>query len=90
MLPTVGLFNDDVLLGSRGAIGPYIARHRPTIIVLNRPSLVLRPAIIPLLAQYYVAVYSAGLDTVYVVRSQPRAASSATPRRRGDAGRSAA
>jgi hypothetical protein len=90
VLPTVGLFNDDVLLGSRGAIAPYIARHRPTIIVLNRPSLVLRPAIIPVLAQYYVAVYSAGLDTVYVVRSKPRTASSATPRRRGHAGRSTA
>ena len=77
VLPTVGFFNNDVLLGSREAVGPYIARHRPTIIVVNRPTLVLRPTILPVLARYYVAAYSIGLDTVYVERPPPHTASSA-------------
>jgi 4-amino-4-deoxy-L-arabinose transferase-like glycosyltransferase len=89
VLPTVGLFNDDVLLGNRAAVGPYIARHRPTIIVVNQPSLGTRPTILPVVAQYYVAVYKVGPDTVYIERTQPRTAGSATPRGRGHAGRSA-
>jgi hypothetical protein len=76
VLPTVGLFNDDVLVGSRSAVGPYVARHRPTVIIANQPSLVLRPTIIPVLTQFYVAVYSAGLDTIYIERTQLRAATS--------------
>ena len=90
VLPTVGLFNDDVLLGSRGAVGPYIAGHRPTVIVVNQPSLGERPTILPVLARYYVAMYSTGPDTVYIERTQARTAGSATPRRRGHVRRSAA
>ena len=82
VLPTVGFFNNDVLLGSRAAVGPYIARHRPTIIVVNLPTLVLRPTILPVLARYYVAAYRIGLDTVYVERPPLHTASSA-PRHDG-------
>ena len=76
VLPTVGLFNDDVLLGSRLAVGPYVARRRPTVIVIDQPSLVLRPSIIPVIEHYYVAMFAIGLETVYIERSQLR---SATP-----------
>jgi hypothetical protein len=72
LLPTVGLFNDDVLLGSRGAVGPYVAEKRPTVIVIDQPSLVLRPTVIPVIAQYYVAVYRIGVDTVYIERTRVR------------------
>jgi hypothetical protein len=68
VLPTVGLFNDDVLLGSRDAVGPYVAAKRPTVIVIHQPSLVLRPSVVPVIAQYYVAVFRSGVDTVYVER----------------------
>ena len=78
------------ILGSRGAVGPYIAGHRPTVIVVNQPSLGERPTILPVLARYYVAVYSTGPDTVYIERSQARTTGSATPRRRGHVRRSAA
>ncbi|HEY8673786.1 MAG TPA: hypothetical protein VIM76_08520 [Candidatus Dormibacteraeota bacterium] len=67
-LPTVGLFNDDVMLGSRPAIGPYVAHHRPRIIVTDAASVALRPSILPVLAQFYVAVYRVGPYVVYVER----------------------
>jgi hypothetical protein len=67
-LPTVGLFNDDVMLGSRPAIGPYVAQHRPRIIVTDAISVALRPSILPVLARYYVAVYRVGPYAVYVER----------------------
>ena len=70
VLPTVGLFNDDVLLGERGDIGPYVARHRPLVIVLNAPSVVQRTSILPVVALYYVAVYHDGPDTIYIERSR--------------------
>ncbi|MGA8524103.1 MAG: hypothetical protein WB807_13700 [Candidatus Dormiibacterota bacterium] len=79
VLPTVGLFNDDVLVGSRAAVGPYVARLRPTVIVTNQPSLALRPSIIPVVAEYYVAVYRVGFDTVYIDRTQLRSANSDAP-----------
>jgi hypothetical protein len=69
VLPTVGLFNDDVLVGSRAAVGPYVSRHRPTVIITNQPSLILRPSILPVLARYYVAVFRTGLDTIYIERT---------------------
>jgi 4-amino-4-deoxy-L-arabinose transferase-like glycosyltransferase len=72
-LPTVGLFNDDVMVGSRAAIGPYVARHRPRIIVTDATSLAQRPSILPVLAQYYVAVYRVGPYVVYVERASPMA-----------------
>ncbi len=80
VLPTVGLFNDDVLLGSRAAVGPYIARRRPTVIVVDQPALALRPSILPVLAHDYVAEYRVGEDTVYIERAQLRSARSATSR----------
>jgi len=72
VLPTVGLFNDDVLVGSRAAVGPYVSRHRPTVIITNQPSLILRPSILPVLARYYVAVFHTGLDTIYIERAAVR------------------
>src|ERR1035437_10940539 len=45
VLPTVGLFNDDVLLGSRLAVGPYVARRRPTGVVLAQSGRVLPPSL---------------------------------------------
>jgi 4-amino-4-deoxy-L-arabinose transferase-like glycosyltransferase len=79
VLPTVSLFNDDLLLGSRSAIGPYVARHRPTVIVINQPSLVLRPSILPVLAEYYTAVYRFGSDTVYIERATLSRTAQASP-----------
>jgi hypothetical protein len=70
VLPTVGLFNDDVLLGKRGDIGPYVARHRPVVIVINGPSVVQRTSILPVVAAYYVAVFHDGPDTIYIERSR--------------------
>ncbi len=75
VLPTVGLFNDDVLLGDRSRIGPYVAHHRPRIIVTDARSVMQRPSILPVLAQYYVAVFSIGPDTIYIERPLAVAAS---------------
>jgi hypothetical protein len=72
-LPTVGLFNDDVLLGSRPAFGPYVARHRPRITVTDAISVARRTSIIPVLATDYVALYRVGPYVVYVERSSPAA-----------------
>jgi len=72
-LPTVGLFNDDVLLGSRPAIGPYVARHRPRITVTDAISVARRTSIIPVLATDYVALYRVGPYVVYVEGSSPAA-----------------
>jgi hypothetical protein len=58
------------MLGSRAAVGPYVARHRPRVIITNQPSLALRPTILPALAQYYVAVYRVGTETIYLERTQ--------------------
>jgi 4-amino-4-deoxy-L-arabinose transferase-like glycosyltransferase len=69
VLPTVGLFNDDVMLGNRDAIGVFVARHRPRIVITDQVSVMQRPSILPVLAPYYVAVYSIGPDTIYVLRS---------------------
>jgi hypothetical protein len=69
VLPAADLFNDDVMLGNRTETGPFVARHRPTVIVLNEPSAVLRPSILPVLARYYVAVFRIGPDTIYIVRT---------------------
>jgi 4-amino-4-deoxy-L-arabinose transferase-like glycosyltransferase len=82
VLPTVGLFNDDVMLGNRSRIGPYVARHRPRIIVINDLSLALRPSILPVIEEYYVAVYRVGPDTIYVQRSRPQTASAGGAHRR--------
>ena len=70
VLPTVGLFNDDVLLGNRTDIGPFVAHHRPEVIILNQISVAQRPSILPVVAEYYVAVYRVGPDTIYVERSR--------------------
>jgi 4-amino-4-deoxy-L-arabinose transferase-like glycosyltransferase len=80
-LPTVGLFNDDVMLAGRSAIGPYVARHRPRIIVTDAVSVAQRPSILPVLAQYYLAVYRVGPYVVYVERPSSAAVTSkaATP-----------
>lgn len=85
-LPAVDLFNDDVMLGNRNETGPYLVRHRPTVIVVNDPSAVLRPSILPVIAQYYVAVFRDGADTIFVDRSQLSPATTRT--RRQPAGRS--
>ncbi|HVC41103.1 MAG TPA: hypothetical protein VND54_03905 [Candidatus Saccharimonadales bacterium] len=79
LLPTVGLFNDDVLLGSRAEVGLYVARRRPTVITVDEPTLVLRPSILPVLAKYYIAVYSVGVETVYIERTQLRSANPVAP-----------
>ncbi len=68
VLPTVGLFNDDIMLGNRAAIGSYVARNHPRIIITNQTSVMQRPSILPVLARFYVAVYSIGPDTIYVRR----------------------
>jgi 4-amino-4-deoxy-L-arabinose transferase-like glycosyltransferase len=81
-LPTVGLFNDDVIVGSRAAVGPYVAHHRPRLIVTDASSVAQRPSILPVLARYYVAVYRAGPYVVYVERASPTAViSTAAPSR---------
>jgi 4-amino-4-deoxy-L-arabinose transferase-like glycosyltransferase len=80
VLPTVSLFNDDVMLGKGAAIGSYVARHRPHVIVTNAFSLLQRSSILPVLARYYVAVYRVGPDTIYIERT-PTRLSAATPRR---------
>jgi 4-amino-4-deoxy-L-arabinose transferase-like glycosyltransferase len=85
VLPAVDLFNNDVMLGNRTQTGPFVARHRPTVIILNEPSAVLRPSILPVLARYYVAVYRVGTDTIYIERTQ---LISHTPSRRGASERS--
>jgi 4-amino-4-deoxy-L-arabinose transferase-like glycosyltransferase len=72
-LPTVGLFNDDVMVGSRPAVGPYVAQHRPRIIVTDASSVAVRPSILPVLARYYVAVFRVGPYVVYVERASPAA-----------------
>jgi 4-amino-4-deoxy-L-arabinose transferase-like glycosyltransferase len=80
VLPTVGLFNDDVMLGKSSKIGAYVATHLPRVIVLNQPTLIHRSSILPVLAQYYVPVYSAGPDIVYVRRTVSQASA---PEHRG-------
>jgi 4-amino-4-deoxy-L-arabinose transferase-like glycosyltransferase len=89
VLPTVGLFNDDVLLGDRSKIGPYVARHRPLIIITDGPSVVLRPSVLTVIAQWYVAVYRVGPDTIYIERTHALRSASATSHQRNRAGRSA-
>ena len=69
VLPTVGLFNDDVLLGDRSKIGPYVARHLPAVIITNQPSVALRSSILTVVAQWYLPVFHVGPDTIYVERS---------------------
>jgi 4-amino-4-deoxy-L-arabinose transferase-like glycosyltransferase len=86
VLPTVGLFNDDVMLGNRTDIGPYVARHRPLVIVLNQISVMERPSILPVIAEYYVAVYHVGTDTIYIERSRLTHVIPATARRHAHAG----
>jgi hypothetical protein len=76
VLPTVGLFNDDVLLGDRSKIGPYVARHRPVVIITNEPSVVLRPSILAVVTQWYVPVFHVGPDTIYIERSRVSQATS--------------
>ncbi len=66
VLPTVGLFNDDVLLGGRSNIGPYVARHLPAVIIINQPSVALRSSILSVLAHSYLPVFHVGPDTIYV------------------------
>ena len=88
VLPTVGLFNDDVLLGDRSKIGPYVARHRPLIIVTNELSVALRPSILPVLEQWYVAVFHTGPDTIYVERSHASRITPAASHQRDRGGRS--
>ncbi len=82
-LPTAGLFNDDVLLGGAQAIGPYVARHRPRLVITDRQSVLQRPSILPVLARYYVEVYRNGPYIVYEERSQTTTA--AAPRMAADA-----
>ena len=60
LLPTVALFNDDVLLGDRSKIGPYVDRHRPVVIVTNRPASRCGSSILPVIAQWYVPVFHFG------------------------------
>ena len=81
VLPTVGLFNDDVLLGDRSAIGAFVARHLPRVIITNDLSVTQRPSVLPILAQYYDAAYRIGTDTIYVrgTDAQPVTASAAPP-----------
>ena len=55
LLPTVSLFNDDVLLGDRSKIGTYVDRHRPVVIITNQPSVALRSSILTVVAQWYIA-----------------------------------
>jgi hypothetical protein len=57
------------MLGDPAATGPFVARHRPTVIVVNEQSAVLRPSILPLLAESYVAVFRIGPDTIYIERT---------------------
>jgi hypothetical protein len=61
------------MVGSRPEIGPYVARHRPRIIVTDATSVAQRPSILPVLAQYYVAVYRVGPYVVYVERASAMA-----------------
>ena len=68
VLPTVGLFNDDVLLGSRAAVGPYVSRHRPRSSSPTSRASSCDRSILPVLARYYVAVFHTGLDTIYIER----------------------
>jgi 4-amino-4-deoxy-L-arabinose transferase-like glycosyltransferase len=82
VLPSADLFNNDVLLGNRTETGPFVARHRPTVIVLNQPAAALRPSILPVLARYYVAVYRIGPDTIFIERSQLGAVTARAPLRR--------
>jgi 4-amino-4-deoxy-L-arabinose transferase-like glycosyltransferase len=89
VLPTVGLFNDDVMLGNRTRIGPYVARHRPRLIITDQRSVAMRSSILPVLAQYYVAVYRVGPDTVYIERAMLSTVSSAAAHERDRARRSA-
>ena len=70
VLPTVGLFNDDVLLGDRSKIGPYVSRHRPVVIITNEPSVALRSSILTVVAQWYIPVFHVGPDTIYIERSR--------------------
>jgi hypothetical protein len=86
-LPAVDLFNDDVLLSNRNETGPYLVRHRPTVIVLNQPSSVLRSSILPVLAQYYVAVFHDGADTIFIDRSRLAPADARIPRHAADRSR---
>ena len=80
-LPTVGLFNDDVLLGGSSAnIGPYVARHRPRIVITDMPSVVQRPTILPVLARYYVEVFADGPYIVYVQPSETTRGATTTTR----------
>jgi hypothetical protein len=74
------------MLGNRTAIGQYVAHHRPLVIVLNALSVATRPSILPVLAEYYVAVYHVGPDTVYVERSRETRVRPAAPRRQAHAG----
>jgi hypothetical protein len=80
VLPTVGLFNDDVMLGKGSKIGAYVARHRPRVIVVNLPSLVPRSSILLVLAEYYVPVYSVGPDIIYIERPTSRVSAAASRR----------
>lgn len=83
-LPTVGLFNDDVLLGGSSAlIGPYVAHHRPRIVITDMQSVIQRPTILPVLARYYVEVYANGPYIVYVQPSQLSPPTTTTSRSRG-------
>jgi 4-amino-4-deoxy-L-arabinose transferase-like glycosyltransferase len=88
VLPSADLFNDDVMLGARTATGPFVARHRPTVIVLNQPSAVARPSIFPVLAESYVAVFRVGSDTIYIERTHASQVISDTPSRRETTDRS--
>ena len=89
VLPSADIFNDDLLLGNRTRTGPYVAHHRPTVIILNQPSAVLRPSILPVLAQYYVAVFRVGPDTIYIERSRLSQAAAYAQQRRDVIGHSA-
>ena len=77
LLPTVSLFNDDVLLGDRSKIGPYVDRHRPVVIITNQPSVALRSSILTVVAQWYIPVFHFGADTIYVERSHVSRATTA-------------
>jgi len=48
--------------------------------VLNEPSALLRPSILPVLAQYYVAVFRDGTDTIFIDRSRLAPATTRTRR----------
>jgi 4-amino-4-deoxy-L-arabinose transferase-like glycosyltransferase len=88
-LPTVGLFNDDVMLAGRSAIGLFVAHHRPRVIVTDTISIAQRPSILPVIAQYYVAVYRVGPYVVYVERPSSAAVTSHALPRTDDDPRSA-